>query len=97
MRGDGKASPERRQASYENDQPSLPPAAAALIDKVVRYAYKVADDDVAAAKAAGLSEEELFALAVCAAIGAASRQLDAARAAIKAADVETASTTKGAA
>jgi hypothetical protein len=56
-----------------------------LIEKVARYAYKVTDADITAARTSGLSEDEIFELVVCAAIGQATRQYDSARAALEAA------------
>lgn len=62
--------------------PTAPDAARALVDKIARNAWKVTDEDVAAAKTAGVSEDEIFELAVAAALGQATRQLDAALAAL---------------
>jgi alkylhydroperoxidase/carboxymuconolactone decarboxylase family protein YurZ len=45
-----------------------------LVSKVVTRSYTVTDDDVAAVADAGLSEDQIFEIAVCAAIGAADRQ-----------------------
>lgn len=45
-------------------------AAGELVDKVARHAYRVTDDDVAAARAGGWSEDELFDLVVATAVGA---------------------------
>jgi hypothetical protein len=42
----------------------------------------VTDEDVEAVKAAGLSEDDIFELAVCAALGQSARQLAAALAAL---------------
>jgi alkylhydroperoxidase family enzyme len=53
-----------------------------LIDKVARHAYKVTDEDIAAARASGFSEDQIFEIVVCAAIGQATRQYDAALAAL---------------
>jgi alkylhydroperoxidase family enzyme len=48
-----------------------PPAAlAAYVDKVRVAAYKVTDDDVAALRAAGYSEDQIFEATVSAALGA---------------------------
>jgi len=58
----------------------------AFVEKVTRTAYKITDEDLAALKASGIAEDEIFELAVCAAIGEATRQLDAAMAALDAAD-----------
>jgi len=83
VRGSGQASSEVRRAAFDNA--GVPPAAAALVDKVARTAWKITDEDVAAARAAGLSEDEIFELVVCAAFGQATRQLEAGLAAVAAA------------
>ena len=59
--------------------------AASLVDKVSRRAWTVSDEDVAATKRAGVSEDEIFELTVAAALGQATRQLDAALAVLDAA------------
>jgi len=79
--GDGRASKQQRRAAFANEGVA-PEAVKTLIDKVAKHAYKVTDDDVAAAKAAGLTEDQVFELVVCAAIGAAKRQHEAAMAAL---------------
>lgn len=83
LAGPGKAAPEQRRAAFDNQV--LPPVMGALIDKVTKNAYKVTDEDVAAAKAAGITEDEIFELAVCTSLGQATRQLEAALAALDAA------------
>ncbi len=55
--------------------------ARALVAKVATAAWTVTDADVVATKAA-VSEDEIFELAVCAALGQATRQLDSALAAL---------------
>ena len=81
--GDGRASPAQRRAAFDNAGFAEP--LRTLIDKVVNHAYKIVDADVAAARKAGLSEDEIFELVVCAAVGQAARQYDAAMAALAAA------------
>ncbi len=76
VNGPGVASPAARRAAFENQAGAG--GETALIDKVVRHAWKVTDEDVAATRAAGLREDEVFELTVCAALGAATRQLRAA-------------------
>ena len=83
LRGPGKASVEARRSAFDNA--SVPVAAAALVEKIARSAPQITDADVAAVKAAGLSEDEIFELAVCAALGQATRQLEAALATLDAA------------
>jgi hypothetical protein len=76
LEGDGKAAPELRRAAFENAGLSEP--IRALIDKVAHHAYRVTDEDVAAVRAAGLSEDQIFEIVICAAIGQASRQYNSA-------------------
>jgi alkylhydroperoxidase family enzyme len=78
--GDGRASAADRRAAFANKD--VPEPARALIEKVAKTAWKVTDEDVAAAKAAGVSEDQLFELTVCASMGAATRQLDSAMSAL---------------
>jgi alkylhydroperoxidase family enzyme len=56
-----------------------------LVEKVARHAFKVTDDDIAAVRMAGFSEDQIFELVVCAAIGQATRQYETALAALEAA------------
>ena len=81
--GPGMAGSAARRAAFDNH--GVDERARALIDKVARHAWKVAAADVAAAKTRGVSEDEIFELTVCAALGQATRQLDAALAALDAA------------
>ena len=76
LHGPGKASGDARRAAYDNRD------AGPLVAKVAANAWKVTDEDIAAAKQAGLSEDEIFELVVCAALGQSTRQLDAALAAL---------------
>ena len=80
--GPGRSSPNARRAAFTNA--GVDQRARALIDIVARNAWKVTDADVAAAKANGISEDELFELVVAAALGQATRQRDAALAALEA-------------
>jgi alkylhydroperoxidase family enzyme len=83
LHGPGKASSDARRAAFDNANAASP--AAALVEKVARAAWKISDDDIAAARTAGLSEDEIFELTVCAAYGQATRQLEAGLAALEAA------------
>lgn len=87
LEGDGKASREARVAAFRNEGVAEP--ARALIDKVAKNAYRISDEDIAAAKQTGLTEDEIFELVVCAAIGQSSRQIENALAALDAATKET--------
>ena len=81
--GDGKSSKEQRRAAFDNN--GVNEGARALVDKVVKNAWKVTDEDVAAVKRAGVSEDQIFELCVSAALGQATRQLESALAALDAA------------
>jgi len=83
LEGEGTASHAQRRAAFDNAGLSEP--LGALIVKVAKHAYQVTDDDVAAVRASGLSEDQVFEIVVCAAIGQATRQHDTAMAALDAA------------
>lgn len=83
LEGDGRASRSERRAAFNNSGLAEPPAA--LVDEVARHAYRITDEDIDAAKASGLSEDQVFEIMVCAAVGQATRQYDAALAALEAA------------
>jgi alkylhydroperoxidase/carboxymuconolactone decarboxylase family protein YurZ len=74
LQGDGNSAHALRRAAFENS--GLAEPLDSLITKVARHAYKVTDEDFAGVKAAGLTEEEIFEIVVCAAIGQATRQYD---------------------
>jgi hypothetical protein len=86
LRGPGSAPSAARQAAFDNR--AVDGRTAALVDKVSRRAWTVTDEDVAATTRAGVSEDEIFELTVAAALGQASRQLDAALAVLDAAEVQ---------
>jgi len=83
LEGDGMAPRPARRAAFDNAELTQP--LSTLVDKVARHAYKVTDEDIAAARTSGLSEDQIFEIVVCAAIGQAMRQYDAAHAALDAA------------
>jgi hypothetical protein len=86
LEGHGKASRAQRRAAFDNA--ALTGPLSRLIDKVTKHAYQVTDEDIAAARASGLSEDQIFEMVVCAAIGQASRQYDKALDALEAATEE---------
>ena len=83
LEGTGLAEPVTREAAFNNT--GLAEPLGTLVDKVARHAYRVTDEDIAAARESGRSEDEIFEIVVCAAIGQATRQYDAALAALNAA------------
>jgi alkylhydroperoxidase family enzyme len=76
LEGDGRASYAQRRAAFDNEGLAKP--LSTLIDKVAKHAYKVTDEDIAAVKASGFSDDQIFEIVVCAAIGQATRQYNAA-------------------
>lgn len=76
LEGDGRASHAARRAAFENAELGEP--LRTLIDKVAKQPTRVTDEDIAAVLAAGESEDQIFELVVCAAIGAATRQYETA-------------------
>jgi alkylhydroperoxidase family enzyme len=80
LEGDGTAPRAQRRAAFANA--GLAEPLRTLIDKVARHAYEVTDEDIAGARASGLSEDQIFELVVCAAVGQATRQYDTALAAL---------------
>jgi hypothetical protein len=81
--GDGDAPHPQRRAAFVNS--GLAEPLRTLIDKVAGRACTVTDHDVATALASGVSEDQLFELLICAAIGQSARQYDSACAALEAA------------
>lgn len=80
LEGPGEASQALRRAAFANA--GLTPPLSALVDKVAHHAYRVTDADIAAVRAGGLSEDQVFELVVCAAIGQSTRQYENALAAL---------------
>lgn len=84
VQGPGKAPANPRRAAFENS--GVDERARLLVGKIASHAWKVTGEDVAVTKSAGVAEDELFELAVCAALGQATRQLESALAALDAAE-----------
>jgi hypothetical protein len=80
LNGDGTAPRELRASAFGNA--GLPPPLAALLGKVATSPTEVTEADFAAAKAAGFSEDQLFELVVCAAVGQSTRLYEAGLAAL---------------
>jgi hypothetical protein len=80
LEGDGKAPSSERRAAFNNSSLA---GAGTLIDKVAKHAYRVTADDIATAKISGLSEDQIFEIVICAAVGQATRQYEAGIAALQ--------------
>jgi hypothetical protein len=70
--GDGQVSPDQRHRAFNN--PGVPEQLQSLVEKVATRSSQVTDRDLDAVRTAGFSDDEIFELIVCAAIGAATRQ-----------------------
>jgi hypothetical protein len=80
LSGEGRASAEQRARAFSNG--GLSPPLDALIGKVALSPVQVTAADFAAAKASGVSEDQLFELVICAAVGQSTRLYDAGLAAL---------------
>ena len=80
VEGEGRAGKDVRRNAFQGT--GLQGPLASLVEKVARRAHQVTDGDFAAARATGLTEDQIFEVVVCAAIGEAMRQHDAALAAL---------------
>ena len=76
LEGNGTASEALRRAAFDNAELEEP--LHTLIDKVARHSDKVTDEDITAARASGLSEDQIFEVVVCAAVGQATREYETA-------------------
>lgn len=80
LKGKGYSTPQDRKAAFDNENVQQP--LQSLIEKVAHQAFKITDQDIEKPKRAGFSEDQLFELIVCAAVGQASRQYDSGLAAL---------------
>jgi hypothetical protein len=86
LNGEGRASVEQRARAFGNE--GLSPPLDTLIGKVATMPAQVSDADFAAAKASGYSEDQLFELVICAAVGQSARLYEAGLAALAEATVD---------
>lgn len=84
--GEGRASAEQRARAFAGD--GLAPPLDALIGKVADRPAQVTEADLAAAKASGCTEDQLFELVICAAVGHSDRLYEAGLAALAEATAE---------
>ncbi len=83
LEGEGKASLSDRRAAFDNRGFTEPMSK--LVDKVARNAAGITDEEINRVRQTGSSEDQIFEIVVCAAIGQASRQYDVAKVALEAA------------
>ncbi len=79
--GDGEATNGQRRAAFDNT--GLAEPLRTLLDKIAHHAYRVTGGDIAAVRASGLTEDQIFELVVCAAVGQATRQYQSGLAALE--------------
>jgi len=80
LNGEGSAAAEQRARAFSNE--GLSPPLQSLIGKVAARPVQVAEADFAAARASGFSEDQLFELVICAAVGESARMYEAGLAAL---------------
>jgi hypothetical protein len=80
LTGPGKAPPDLRAKAFQDSD--LPGPLAPLLDRVAKRSFQVTDGDVAAALAAGFTQDQIFELVLCAAVGESSRLYQAGLAAL---------------
>jgi hypothetical protein len=80
LRGPGRAPAEQRALAFDNAE--LPEPLGVLLDKVATRPAEVTDADFAAATQAGFTDDQLFELVICAAVGESTRQYEAGLAAL---------------
>jgi hypothetical protein len=85
LEGEGRTPREQRRAAFDNAEPGGP--LQPLIGKVAERPARITDEDIAAVRASGRTEDEIFELVVCAAVGQATRQYEAALGALRRATV----------
>jgi hypothetical protein len=75
LEGAGRSSPQDRRRAFDNAWTGEP--LQSLLGKVANDPARITDADVRRVQAAGVPEDEIFELVVCAAVGTATRQYEA--------------------
>jgi hypothetical protein len=86
LNGEGRASAELRARAFGNA--GLSPPFDTLIGKITGRPSQVTEEDLAAAMASGCTEDQLFELVICAAVGHSARLYEAGLAALTEATVK---------
>ena len=76
LEGKGTASHAQRRAAFDNAELEEPMHT--LIEKVARHSERVTEEDITGALASGLTEDQIFELVVCGAVGQATREYETA-------------------
>jgi hypothetical protein len=80
LRGPGRAPADQRARAFDNAE--LPEPLRVLLEKVATKSAQVTDADFATAIEAGFTDDQLFELVICAAVGQSTRQYEAGLAAL---------------
>jgi alkylhydroperoxidase family enzyme len=80
LHGRGQAPADQRAGAFDNA--GLPEPLRAFLDKVATKSARVTDADFAAATGAGFTDDQLFELVICSAVGQSTRQYEAGLAAL---------------
>jgi alkylhydroperoxidase family enzyme len=80
LQGPGQAPAEQRVRAFDNAE--LPEPLRPLLDKIATRSARVTDADFATARKAGFTDDQLFELVICAAVGESTRQYEAGLAAL---------------
>ncbi len=76
LEGEGDAKAEERRAAFDNSIASEP--LKLLVNKVALHPAKITDEDIKKVITSGFSEDKIFDLIICAAVGQAARQYESA-------------------
>jgi hypothetical protein len=87
LQGPGRTPADQRACAFDNAK--LPEPLGPLLDKVATKSAQVTDADFATAMEAGFTDDQLFELVICAAVGQSSRQYEAGLAALAEAIADT--------
>jgi hypothetical protein len=87
LQGPGRAPADQRAHAFDNAKLAEP--LRLLLDKVATRSAQVTDADFATATRAGFTDDQLFELVICAAVGESTRQYEAGLAALAEATADT--------
>jgi hypothetical protein len=87
LEGPGRAPADQRARAFDNAK--LPEPLRLLLHKVATKSAQVTDADFATAMKAGFTDDQLFELVICAAVGQSTRQYEAGLAALAEAIADT--------
>lgn len=87
LQGPGRAPADQRSHAFDNAELTEP--LRPLLDNVATRSAHVTDADFATATEAGFTDDQLFELVICAAVGQATRQYEAGLAALAEATADT--------